>query len=59
MPRILNAYDYEEQDLKCDDCPWEGKGADAILIDFYGVSDVQELHCPNCDAILAIINTTT
>lgn len=55
MDNLLDAYNYEEQELSCSTCGWAGKGGDAILIDFYGVSDVKELHCPNCDTILATI----
>ena len=48
---------YEDKVLQCSNCSWKGKAADAILIDFFGVSKNKELHCPNCDTTIAIITT--
>jgi hypothetical protein len=47
--------EYDDQSLKCDNCQWTGKGSDAVLIDFYGVTDTKELHCPNCDKTIALV----
>jgi hypothetical protein len=46
---------FQEQDLRCDKCGWTGKGADAVLIDFYGVVKDKEIHCPACDEKLGIL----
>lgn len=58
MAKTLIPQDYEEQDLSCEECGWKGKGEDANLIDFYGLSNVKELHCPNCDAMVATLKST-
>lgn len=59
MKKLLDPYTYQEQELSCDACGWKGVGADAILIDYYGVSDIKELHCPNCDTVIATIKSAT
>lgn len=46
---------YEEKMLQCSNCSWKGKGVDAILIDFFGVSKTKELHCPKCDTTIGLI----
>ncbi len=59
MARIVDLEDYEELQLNCEDCDWKGKGADANLIDFYGVTAAKELRCPNCDGVLATLKSTS
>lgn len=46
---------FEEQDLTCPHCHWKGKGYDAVVIDFFGVSNTNEVHCPNCDETIGVI----
>ncbi len=41
--------------LKCSRCNWSDTGDKAIVIDFYGLSEVKEVHCPQCDAQLAAL----
>lgn len=57
MDKILDPEDYIDEDLVCEKCGWAGKASDANLIDFYGVSKIKELHCPNCDTIVATIKS--
>ncbi|HEY1022162.1 MAG TPA: hypothetical protein VGE06_07600 [Flavisolibacter sp.] len=40
---------FESQPVQCKKCGWSGTGAEALLIDFYGVTDNQEIYCPECD----------
>ncbi|HEX2532229.1 MAG TPA: hypothetical protein VHK69_00760 [Chitinophagaceae bacterium] len=49
----FRAVDFDERELTCPKCGWQGKGDEAHIIDFYGVSKVQEVHCPNCDRLIA------
>jgi hypothetical protein len=58
MAKLLYPEDYTDQDVSCEECGWIGKGREANLIDFYGVSEIQELHCPNCDATVATLNSS-
>ena len=53
MKPVYSDIELEDQLLKCDNCGWQGKGDDARIVDFYGVSKTQEIHCPNCDEYLA------
>lgn len=55
--REYNETNFEEQDLSCSNCHWKGKGYDAVIIDFFGVTKSKEVHCPNCDSTIAIITT--
>ncbi|MBA2328734.1 MAG: hypothetical protein H0V91_03845 [Flavisolibacter sp.] len=36
-------------------CGWSDTVDKAIVIDFYGLSEVKEVHCPQCDAQLAAL----
>lgn len=49
---------FDEQPLRCGNCGWRGAGADAVLIDFYGVTKNKEVHCPQCDERLGIVKGT-
>jgi hypothetical protein len=57
MAKILDPENYIDEDLVCEKCGWTGKASESNLIDFYGVSDVKELHCPNCDNVVATLQT--
>jgi hypothetical protein len=57
VPEFSNR-DFEEQDLQCGNCNWQGKGYDANVIDFFGVSKSKEVHCPNCDVTIGIVTKT-
>lgn len=48
--------EFTEQTLECNNCGWKGKGKDATVIDFFGVTKSMELHCPNCDNVIGIIS---
>jgi ribosomal protein S27AE len=50
--RVYDEKDFHSQRLSCSNCGWEGTGADAKLIDFYGYGKSQQVNCPNCDASL-------
>ncbi len=48
----MNEYSESELDnkyIKCPHCGWEGMGSGAVIVDFFGVTDAQEIHCPQCD----------
>ena len=51
----FNDKNFEEQAVSCPKCHWKGTGADAIIIDFYGVVPDKEVHCPKCDTRLGIL----
>ena len=55
MKTIFTESEYEDTSFSCDKCNWKGKGRDANVIDFYGVVSEKEIHCPNCDRKLGII----
>lgn len=40
---------FDNQALNCSHCNWKGEGRDAVIIDFFGVTDSKEVHCPECD----------
>jgi DNA-directed RNA polymerase subunit RPC12/RpoP len=46
---------FDEQQLTCPHCGWSGTGAKAHLIDFYGVAENQEVHCPQCDKKIGLV----
>ena len=54
IPEYNNS-EFDDQPLHCSKCNWQGKGLDAVIIDFFGVTKNMEAHCPNCDATLAIV----
>ena len=41
--------------LICTQCNWSGTGDKAVIIDFYGLSDIKEVHCPECDTQIAAL----
>lgn len=47
--------DFEEKDLSCSKYGWKGKGHEVVVIDFYGVTDKKEMHCPQCDTTIALL----
>lgn len=52
MQRVYNERGFDEEDIRCGRCGWEGSGYDANIIDLYGLSRVKEVHCPKCDSYL-------
>ena len=57
MKEVYYDTEFDEQSLECPTCSWKGKGYDTNVIDLYGVSDVKEIHCPNCDQYLGGIKS--
>lgn len=53
MDKIYIEAEFDEQVLECPSCNWKGSGSDTIIIDLYGISEVKEIHCPECDSYLA------
>jgi len=45
---IFDPRTFDDQSLNCKKCGWKGTGADARIIDFYGVSKLKQVSCPNC-----------
>lgn len=56
MDKVFDKEGFEELILTCPKCGWKGKGDEANIIDLYGLSKVQEVHCPNCDHYLGGLN---
>ena len=52
MEKVFNERDFEDQTLQCSKCQWQGRGSEAIIIDLYGLTEFQEVHCPSCDTFL-------
>lgn len=52
MQEMYYEAEFDEQSLECPKCNWKGKGSDANVIDLYGVAEVKEIHCPECDTYL-------
>lgn len=48
---------FSEQPLKCSHCGWTGKGHEAVIIDFFGVTKSKEVHCPNCDKTIGTLRS--
>ena len=46
---------FARQTLSCPACQWKGTGADAVVIDLYGIVKAKEVHCPNCDEKIGIL----
>jgi hypothetical protein len=53
--RVYSEREFENESLQCPRCGWSGKGEDAHVVDFYGISRVMEAHCPGCDKQLGNI----
>src|SRR5256885_514530 len=49
MPEVFSSIGFDDLQLKCNKCGWQGTGTDAVIIDLYGITKSQEVHCPNCD----------
>jgi hypothetical protein len=56
--KIFNQKDFDSQSLSCSNCGWQGTGAEAKLIDFYGYGKSQQVNCPRCDNNLGSLPKT-
>jgi hypothetical protein len=56
MKKVYKENTLDTIDITCDACKWKGKGSEANIIDLYGLTKYQELHCPDCDAFLANVD---
>ncbi len=54
LPEYLQS-SFDDQQLSCPKCQWKGTGADAVIIDFYGITKTKEVHCPDCDEKIGIL----
>lgn len=54
VPKYLEST-FDEQPLTCKACHWQDIGQRANVIDFYGVSSHKEIHCPQCDELIGIL----
>jgi hypothetical protein len=55
---ILPTYqesNFRGQPLTCKACYWKGEGDHANVIDFYGVGNSKEIHCPECDEKICLL----
>ena len=55
MIPVYNEHEFDAQTLACANCGWSGKGQDALVIDFYGITESKEVHCPECDEKIALL----
>lgn len=55
MREVFDDVSFDNEDMSCPGCGWNGKGTDTHIIDFYGVSANKEVHCPNCDSYLGVV----
>ena len=53
MDKIYIDTEFHEQVVECPSCDWKGRGSDTVIIDLYGISDVKEIYCPECDSYIA------
>ncbi len=53
MKKVYDDNEFGEAQLRCSRCGWQGSGSETNIVDFYGVTEVQEAHCPNCDEVVA------
>ena len=49
MATIFYEESFDDMDITCPNCGWQGKGDETHIVDFYGVVRAREVHCPNCD----------
>jgi formate dehydrogenase maturation protein FdhE len=49
---IYDLKQFYTQPITCSNCGWQGTGTDTIIIDMYGIGDVRQVTCPNCDNFL-------
>jgi len=55
---IYYPINFGEQKITCSNCGWTGTGSEAIIIDLYGIGDVQQVNCPDCDNNLGSLPRT-
>lgn len=44
---------YKDQDFKCSECGWQGKGAELQNGDFSSLHCIGDLECPKCSHLVA------
>jgi hypothetical protein len=50
--RVFDKRTFDKEQLTCPKCGWNGPGAKATVIDFYGIGKMQQVTCPECDEYL-------
>lgn len=50
--KIYNQHTFDEEHLICPHCGWDGKGTEAYVAGFYGISKYKEVLCPKCSEYL-------
>ena len=55
MEKVFFEDDFDDQLIQCDNCNWKGEGREAVIIDLFGISKTQEVHCPKCDNYLGAL----
>lgn len=55
MLPVYQEKEFYDTNLACPKCDWKGLGYDAVVIDFFGVSNQHEIHCPECDNKIGIM----
>ena len=54
---LFDPLKFDGQPLRCTRCGWQGRGDEAIVLDFYGVTAVKQVQCPKCDEVLGNVPT--
>jgi hypothetical protein len=53
MVPVYSDAEFDEQTISCPECGWTGKGHQSNIVDLYGVAAQKEVHCPDCDQVIA------
>ena len=53
--RIYNERTFDDEQLACPKCGWNGTGDQAHVAGFYGIGKFKEVLCPNCNEYLGNI----
>jgi hypothetical protein len=52
---IYKEQTFDEEQLNCPNCGWNGQGDQAHVAGFYGIGKFKEVLCPNCSEYLGNI----
>ena len=53
--KIYDERTFDDEQLSCPKCGWNGKGDQAHVAGFYGIGKFKEVLCPNCNEYLGNI----
>ena len=53
--KIYDERTFDDEQLICPKCGWNGKGDQALVAGFYGIGKFKEVLCPSCNEYLGNI----